>query len=88
MADDLAYSPSVTATFTWPGVSRFSASPSMGANQAQYFKALKEAEEFPGPSLIIAYAPCINHGLKARGVTVANPGARPSRARRPADVWQ
>ena len=38
---------------------------SMGANQAQYFKALKEAEEFPGPSLIIAYAPCINHGLKA-----------------------
>jgi pyruvate-ferredoxin/flavodoxin oxidoreductase len=37
----------------------------MGANQAQYFKALKEAEEFPGPSLIIAYAPCINHGLKA-----------------------
>ena len=38
---------------------------SMGASQAQYFKALKEAEEFPGPSLIIAYAPCINHGLKA-----------------------
>ncbi len=38
---------------------------SMGGNQAQYFKALKEAEEFPGPSLIIAYAPCINHGLKA-----------------------
>ncbi len=37
---------------------------SMGANQAQYFKALKEAEEYPGPSLIIAYAPCINHGLK------------------------
>ena len=37
----------------------------MGANQAQYFKALKEAEEYPGPSLIIAYAPCINHGLRA-----------------------
>ena len=37
----------------------------MGANQAQYLKALKEAEAFPGPSLIIAYAPCINHGLKA-----------------------
>ena len=37
----------------------------MGANQAQYLKALKEAESFPGPSLIIAYAPCINHGLKA-----------------------
>ena len=36
----------------------------MGANNAQYFKALKEAEAYPGPSLIIAYAPCINHGLK------------------------
>lgn len=36
---------------------------SMGANQAQYLKALKEAEAYPGPSLIIAYAPCINHGL-------------------------
>ncbi len=38
---------------------------SMGANQAQYMKAIKEAEAYPGPSLIIAYAPCINHGLKA-----------------------
>lgn len=37
----------------------------MGANQAQYLKAIKEAEAYPGPSLIIAYAPCINHGLKA-----------------------
>ena len=37
----------------------------MGANQAQYFKALKEAEAYPGPSLIIAYAPCINHGLRS-----------------------
>ncbi len=37
----------------------------MGANQAQYLKAVKEAEAYPGPSLIIAYAPCINHGLKA-----------------------
>ena len=36
----------------------------MGASQNQYFKALKEAEAYPGPSLIIAYAPCINHGLK------------------------
>ncbi len=36
----------------------------MGSNQTQYFKALKEAEAYPGPSLIIAYAPCINHGLK------------------------
>ena len=37
----------------------------MGANQSQYFKALREAEAYPGPSLIIAYAPCINHGLRA-----------------------
>ena len=37
----------------------------MGANNAQYLKALKEAEAYPGPSLIIAYAPCINHGLRA-----------------------
>ncbi|NLX72080.1 MAG: pyruvate:ferredoxin (flavodoxin) oxidoreductase [Bacteroidales bacterium] len=36
----------------------------MGANQAQYFKAIKEAEAYPGPSLIIAYSPCINHGLR------------------------
>ena len=42
----------------------------MGANQAQYMKAIKEAEAYPGPSLIIAYAPCINHGLKASmGIT-------------------
>lgn len=37
---------------------------SMGANQSQYFKAIKEAEAYPGPSVIIAYSPCINHGLK------------------------
>ena len=37
----------------------------MGANQAQYFKAIKEAEAYPGPSLVICYAPCINHGIKA-----------------------
>jgi pyruvate-ferredoxin/flavodoxin oxidoreductase len=37
----------------------------MGANQAQFFKALKEAEAYPGPSLIIAYAPCISHGIRA-----------------------
>ena len=36
----------------------------MGASQNQYFKALKEAEAYPGPSLIIAYSPCINHGIK------------------------
>lgn len=38
---------------------------SMGANKNQLIKALKEAESYPGPSLIIAYAPCINHGIKA-----------------------
>lgn len=37
----------------------------MGADQAQCLKAIKEAEAYPGPSIIIAYAPCINHGLKA-----------------------
>ena len=37
----------------------------MGANPAQTLRALKEAERYDGPSLIIAYAPCINHGLKA-----------------------
>ena len=37
----------------------------MGANHAQFFKAVKEAEEFPGPSIIIAYSPCINHGIKS-----------------------
>ncbi|NLL56642.1 MAG: pyruvate:ferredoxin (flavodoxin) oxidoreductase [Clostridiales bacterium] len=36
---------------------------SMGASQAQLVKALKEAEAYKGPSLIIAYAPCINHGI-------------------------
>ena len=36
----------------------------MGADQAQTLKALREAEAYDGPSLIIAYAPCINHGLK------------------------
>ncbi len=38
---------------------------SMGANKNHLVKALKEAESYPGPSLIIAYSPCINHGLKA-----------------------
>ena len=37
----------------------------MGASQAQFLNAIKEAEAYDGPSLIIAYAPCINHGLKA-----------------------
>ena len=37
----------------------------MGANPAQTLKAIREAESYDGPSLIIAYAPCINHGLKS-----------------------
>ena len=36
----------------------------MGADQAQCLKAIREAEAYPGPSIIIAYAPCLNHGLK------------------------
>ena len=35
----------------------------MGADYEQVVKALKEAEAYPGPSLVIAYAPCINHGI-------------------------
>ncbi|MCQ2406389.1 MAG: pyruvate:ferredoxin (flavodoxin) oxidoreductase [Oscillospiraceae bacterium] len=37
----------------------------MGANPAQTLRAIREAEAYDGPSLIIAYAPCINHGVKA-----------------------
>ncbi|MCD8176556.1 MAG: pyruvate:ferredoxin (flavodoxin) oxidoreductase [Tannerellaceae bacterium] len=37
----------------------------MGANQAQTLKAIREAEAYDGPSLIIAYSPCINHGLRS-----------------------
>ncbi|MCD8165777.1 MAG: pyruvate:ferredoxin (flavodoxin) oxidoreductase [Bacteroides sp.] len=36
----------------------------MGADQAQTLKAIREAEAYDGPSLIIAYAPCINHGIR------------------------
>ncbi len=36
----------------------------LGADMNQALKAIKEAEAYPGPSLIIAYAPCINHGIK------------------------
>ncbi len=42
----------------------------MGANQLQCLKAFKEAEEYKGPSLIIAYSPCISHGLR-RGMAQA-----------------
>ena len=40
------------------------ASVAMGANKNQFLKAVKEAEAYPGPSVIIAYAPCINQGIK------------------------
>ncbi|BCS87376.1 pyruvate:ferredoxin (flavodoxin) oxidoreductase [Pseudodesulfovibrio sediminis] len=40
------------------------ASVAMGANKNQFLKAIKEAEAYPGPSIIIAYAPCINQGIK------------------------
>ncbi len=40
------------------------ASIAMGADKNQALKAIKEAEAYPGPSLIIAYAPCINHGIR------------------------
>ncbi|MBE0584084.1 MAG: pyruvate:ferredoxin (flavodoxin) oxidoreductase [Desulfofustis sp.] len=41
------------------------ASVSMGANKQQMLKAIIEAENYPGPSLIVAYAPCIAHGIRA-----------------------
>ena len=41
------------------------ASVGMGANKQQLMKALVEAESYPGPSLILAYSPCINHGIKS-----------------------
>ena len=44
----------------------------IGANQGQYIKVIREAEAYPGPSLVIAYSPCIAHGLKAgMGKTIA-----------------
>jgi len=39
------------------------ASVAMGADKNQFLKAIQEAESYPGPSLILAYAPCINHGI-------------------------
>ncbi|MDL2250685.1 pyruvate-ferredoxin/flavodoxin oxidoreductase [Lachnospiraceae bacterium PFB1-21] len=43
----------------------------MGADFNQTVKAIAEAEAYPGPSLIIAYAPCINHGIKNGGMTMS-----------------
>ena len=41
----------------------------MGADMNQLIKAMTEAEAYKGPSLIIAYAPCINHGIKTVSYT-------------------
>ena len=43
---------------------------SMGANQAQTLRAIREAEAWHGPSIVIAYAPCINHGIRG-GLTIS-----------------
>ena len=43
----------------------YAAQIAMGADQAQTLKAIREAEAYDGPSIIIAYAPCINHGIRA-----------------------
>ena len=48
---------------TYPNV--YVASVAMGANPGQLMKAITEAVDHKGPSIIIAYAPCINHGIKA-----------------------
>lgn len=46
---------------------------SMGADKNHTLKTILEAEQYPGPSIIIAYAPCINHGLKeGMGRSIAN----------------
>ncbi|MGO1470171.1 MAG: pyruvate:ferredoxin (flavodoxin) oxidoreductase, partial [Tissierella sp.] len=45
---------------------------SMGANMNQVIKAMKEAESYDGPSIVIAYAPCINHGIRTgMGTSIA-----------------
>ena len=43
----------------------YAAQIAMGADNAQCLRAIREAEAYDGPSIIIAYAPCINHGIKA-----------------------
>ena len=46
----------------------------MGADNNQTLKAIREAEAYPGPSLVIAYAPCINHGIKGTKKMKGNMG--------------
>ncbi len=47
----------------------------MGANPNQLIRVLKEAEAFPGPSVVIAYAPCISHGI-VKGMAYAQPESK------------
>ncbi len=56
----------------------------MGADYNQCIKALTEAESYNGPSLIIAYAPCINHGIKG-GMGIAQTEEKKAVA---AGYWQ
>ncbi|MEA4981773.1 MAG: pyruvate:ferredoxin (flavodoxin) oxidoreductase [Paludibacter sp.] len=51
----------IAATYGYVYVAQIS----LGANQAQALKAIREAEAYDGPSIIIAYSPCISHGLVA-----------------------
>ncbi|MCD8050020.1 MAG: pyruvate:ferredoxin (flavodoxin) oxidoreductase [Clostridia bacterium] len=53
----------------------YTAQVALGANPAQCLKAIVEAESYDGPSIIIAYAPCINHGIKS-GMTMAQTEAK------------
>ena len=48
----------------------------MGADYNQCIKAFMEAESYHGPSLIIAYAPCINHGIKGGMSHCSDRGSR------------
>lgn len=51
------------ATLAMMSKNAYVAKVALGANYEQTIKAFKEAEEFDGPSIIIAYAPCVNHGI-------------------------
>jgi len=59
----------IAATYGYVYVAQIS----LGANQAQALKAIREAEAYNGPSIIIAYSPCISHGLVA-GMGASNGG--------------
>ncbi|WP_295361585.1 pyruvate:ferredoxin (flavodoxin) oxidoreductase [uncultured Pseudoramibacter sp.] len=48
----------------------------IGSDKSQAIKALKEAEAYPGPSIVIAYCPCINHGIKHGGMATSQTEAK------------